>query len=141
MNVARAALHGVCQNQVDELDDRSFFGGAFEGGRVKLFFFGGDFQIGRVAGEVLHHLAEFFDARCIAVKLVNRFVDVGFGCDHRLDVEAGHKLNVVHREDVGGVRHRNRESGANAREWNDLITHSRFLRDQLDHRGFNFVIF
>src|SRR6266566_3574384 len=36
VDVARAALYGVGQNQVDELDDGSFFGGFFERRRIEL---------------------------------------------------------------------------------------------------------
>ncbi len=65
--------------------------------------------------------------------------DGRFGSDHRLDVEAGHELDVVHREDVGGIGHRDRQRGTDARERHDLIADRRLLGDQLDHCGIDFV--
>ena len=76
-----------------------------------------------------------------AVELRNRFADRRFRSHHRLDVEAGHELDVVHGENVGGIGHRDGQDGANARKRNDLIAKSGVLRDQLDNVGIDFVIF
>ena len=62
-----------------------------------------------------------------------------FRRDHRLHVEAGHELDVVHREDVGGIGHRDRQRRADARERDDLIADRGVLRDELDDRGIDFV--
>ena len=70
VDVARAALDRVGQDQVHQLDDGSFLGRAFQLGEVHFLFLGGEFQV-RVflAGEVLHHLGEFFFALRLAVEL------------------------------------------------------------------------
>ena len=47
--------------------------------------------------------------------------DGDFRRDDRLDVVAGHELDVVHREDVGRIRHRDGQRGAGAAERDDLI--------------------
>src|SRR5205085_7729941 len=46
----------------------------------------------------------------------------------------GHELDVVHREDVGRVRHRDRQRAARSAQRNDLILPRRFGRDELDDR-------
>ena len=141
VNVAGAALDRVGQDQVHQLDDGRFLGRAFQLGEVHLLFFGGEFQV-RVllAGEVLHHLGEFFFALRLAVELRDGLGDGRLGGHHRLHVEAGHELDVVHREDVGRIGHRDGQRRADARERNDLVADRRILRDQLDDGGIDFVI-
>ncbi len=141
VNVAGAPLDGVGQDQVHQLDDGRFLGRAFQLGEVHLLFFGGEFQVrGFLAGEVLHHLGEFFFALRLAVELGDGFGDGGLRGHHRLDVEAGHELDVVHREDVGGIGHRDGQRRADARKRNDLVADRGILRDQLDDGGIHFVI-
>ncbi len=140
VDVAGAALHGVGQDQVAELDDGSFLGRSFERRQIHHFrFFAGEFERGVVGGQVLHHLVEFFYALDFAVEFVNRLADRRFGSHHWLDVEASHELDVVHREDVRRISHRNRESGANPRERDDLIANGGLLRNQLDDGGVDLV--
>ena len=55
----------------------------------------------------------------------------------RLDVVAGHELDVVHREDVGRIRHRDRERRAGAAQRHDLILLGGLGRNQLDDREVN----
>ncbi len=139
VDVARAALHGVGENQIAELDDRSFFGRPFQTGQVHFGLFAGKFERFVLAGKVFHDLVEFLDAFRCAVELVDRFADGRLGSDHRLDVEAGHELDIVHREDVGWIGHRDRERGPDAGERHDLVADGRFLRDELDYRRIDFV--
>ena len=141
VNIAGASLDRVGQDQVDQLDDGSFLGRAFQLGEVHFLFFGGEFQVrGFLAGEVLHHLGELFFALRLAVELGNGFGNRRLGGHHRFDVEAGHELNVVHGEDVGRIGHRNGQRRANPRERNDLVADGSVLRDQLDDGGVDFVI-
>ena len=53
----------------------------------------------------------------------------------RLDGVAGHELDVVHREDVGRIRHRDRERAAGAAERNDLVLARGLGGNQLDDGG------
>ena len=139
VNVARTALHGVGHDQVHELDDRSFLGGALEFREVHFLLFGGQFEVAAVTGKVLHHLVQLFGVLVVAVELLNRFADGRFRGHHRLDVEAGHELDIVHREDVRRIGHRDRQRGTHARQRHDLVAHGGFLRDQLDDCGIDFV--
>jgi len=141
VNVACPALHRVRQDQVHELDDRRFLGGLFERRQVHLRFFAGKFQRRFFPGKVFHHLVELLDTLDIAVKLVNRLADCCFRRHHRLYIESSHELDIVHSEDVGRIRHRNGQSRAHARKWHNLITHSGFLRHQLDDGGIYLVEF
>ena len=102
VNIAGPALDRVGENQVHQLDDRRFFGGLLERGQVHLGFVGGQFQVGFVAGQVLHYFVEFLGVFVGAVELGNGLADRGFGSHHRLDVESGHELDVVHGEDLVG---------------------------------------
>ncbi|MGC4084612.1 MAG: hypothetical protein QM736_21465 [Vicinamibacterales bacterium] len=70
-------------------------------------------------------------ASCRVVAL-DRFENRRFGGDDRLDVVARHELDVVHREDVGGIRHRERERGARAGERHDLVLVGRVGGNELD---------
>jgi len=70
VNVAGAALDRIGQDQVHQLDDRRFLGRPLQRGQVRLLHFGGQLQILRLrAGQVLHHLAELFDALGLPIKL------------------------------------------------------------------------
>jgi hypothetical protein len=106
VNVAGAALDRVGEDQIDELDDGSFVGGFFQGRQVHFRFFGGQLHLGFFAGQVLHDLFQLFSGFYGAVELADGLGDGRFGGDDRLDVEAGHELDVVHGEDVGGIGHR-----------------------------------
>ena len=141
VNVARAPFHGVGQNQVDELDDGRFLGGLLQGREVHLGFFGRKLQRGFFARQVLHYLVELFDALDVAVELVDCFADGGFRRHYRLDVEAGHELDIVHREDVGRIGHRDREGRSHARKRHNLIADGGFLRHKLDDGWIDFVEF
>ncbi len=67
------------------------------------------------------------------------FADGGLRRHHRLHVEAGHKLDIVHREDVGRIGHRDRERRSHARKRHNLIADCGFLRDKLDNGWIDFV--
>ena len=139
VNVAGPALHRVGENQVHQLDNRSLFGRLLKRGQIHFLLFGRELHRSIVAGEVLHHLVEFFYALDVAVKLVNRFADRRLGSHHRFHVETGHELNVVHREDVGWIRHRDRQRRPHAGKRHNLISNGGFLRNQLDYQRIHFV--
>ena len=139
VNVAGASLHGIGQDQVHQLDDRGFVGGPFESGEVHLGFFSRQLHFGFIAGKVFHDLVELFAGLDGAVELADGLRNRGFGGDYRLDVEAGHELDIVHGEDVGRIRHRDGKSGADARKRHDLVAHGGLLRHELNHRGVHLV--
>src|ERR1700693_4407513 len=61
-------------------------------------------------------LSPISDIDCITVSrsssLADPREDGAVGGNHRLDIETGHELDIVHREDVGGSDHRDGERGA-----------------------------
>jgi hypothetical protein len=69
--------------------------------------------------------------------LLDGLLHARFRDDDRLYVQASHKLNVVHREDVRGVNHRQRQRRADARERQHRIFVGHFARDEANHRGVN----
>src|ERR1051325_3333160 len=73
-------------------------------------------------------------SRRLAVVLGDGVDDRGFRGDDRLDVVDRHELDVVHGEDVGRVRHRDRQRRARARQRNDLIFLRGFSGNELDDR-------
>ena len=141
VNVAGAALHGVGEHQVHELDDGSFVGRLLQFLQFEFLLFGLHFDIGGFAEVVhrLHHLLELFFFRS-AVGLVDALDDGAFRGHDRFDVEAGHELDVVHGEDVGGIDHGDGERRADAAERQNLIAFRGFVRNQLDDRGIDFKI-
>ena len=108
VNVARAALYRIGQNQVDELDDGSFFGGFFERRRIQLGLLRRQLQFLVLFGQVFHQVGEFLGVRGGAsVKPRDGIPDRRFGRHHGFHIETGHELDVIHREDVGRIRHGN----------------------------------
>src|SRR4029453_1623521 len=97
--------------------------------------FGRDFEGARARWRRHRRLGHF--ARVV---LVDGLADCGFGGDDRLHVVAGYELDVVHREDVGRIRHRDGERRAGAAQGNDLILLRRVGRDQLDDAGVDFEL-
>ena len=141
VNVAGSALHGVGEHEVHELDDGSFVGRSFEFGQLHLLLFSLHFDVGGVAEVVhrLHDLLELFFFRS-AVGLVDALDDGTFRSDDRLDVEAGHELDIVHRKDVGRIDHGDGERCTYAAERENLVALRGFVRDQLDDGGIDFEI-
>jgi hypothetical protein len=58
--------------------------------------------------------------------------DGAFGSHDRLDVEAGHELDVVHGEDVGGIDHGDGERCAHTAERQNLVALGGLERNQLN---------
>jgi len=70
----------------------------------------------------------------LGVVLLDRVGDGHFRGDDRLDGVPGHELDVVHREDVGRIRHRDRERAPGAAERNDLVLARGLGGNELDDR-------
>src|SRR5581483_1437609 len=68
-----------------------------------------------------------------AISFFDSFKNRAFRGHHRLDVETGHELDIVHGEDVGGIDHGNRERCAHAAQGKNLITLGGLIRYELDH--------
>ena len=69
------------------------------------------------------------------VVLLDGVADRGLGGDDGLDVVARHELDVVEREDVGRIRHRDRQRRAGAADRDDLVLLGGLGRNQLEDRG------
>ena len=141
VNIARAPLHRIRQDQVHQLDDGRLFGGSLQRRCVQLLLFGSQLQFLVFVHQILHQVAEFFVAGgAAAVEPRDGFADRRFRRHHRLHVEPGHELDVVHREHVRGIRHRDGQHGAHAGQRHHLIAQRGVLRDQLNYVGIDFVI-
>ena len=132
MDVASAALECVREYQVDQLYNRGFVRGLLEVSKCQLFRIALQFDVGLVhIGDRLHHLIEVLFLSG-PVRLFNSFQNGSFRSHHRLNVEAGHELDIVHGEHIGGINHGNRERGAYSAQRKNLISLGSFVRDQLD---------
>ncbi len=60
VDIAGSALHGIRQDQVDELDDGCFFRRLLQRGGVQLRFFGGQLQLVVFINEVFHQVTDLF---------------------------------------------------------------------------------
>ena len=69
-----------------------------------------------------------------AVELVDRGSNRGLGGDDGLDLVARHELDVVHREHIGRVDHRDRDRGACFGNGQDGVLARDVGGDDLDHR-------
>ena len=155
MDFARGLLNGGHQHDVDQPDDGSVL--ALTGQRLgaDLLHLVEDFDavggfvperrlqlleaaarhLQRAAGDGLAfpglplRARSAFGARVV---LLDRVGDRDLRRDDRLHRVAGHELDVVHREDVGRIRHRDRERAARAAQRNDLVLAGRLGRHQLD---------
>jgi hypothetical protein len=74
------------------------------------------------------------------VVFVDRIEEGDLRGDDGLDVVPRHELDVVHREDVGRVRHRDGQRRAGTAERDDLILARGFGGNQLDDRGVDFEL-
>ena len=141
VNVAGSALHGVGEHQVHELDDGSFVSGLFQFLEFEFLLFGLHLDVGASPSVVhrLHDLLKLFFFRS-AVGLVDALDDGAFRSHDRLDIEAGHELDIVHGKNVGGIHHGDGERSADAAERQDLIALRGFVGNQLDDCGIDFKI-
>ena len=112
VDVAGALLDRRKQQHVHELDDRGFLPLARPGRDVERR---GPVRVGPPGRVVLR----------------KRRQDRRLGRHHRLHVVAGHELDVVEREDVGGIRHRDGQRRAGTRQRNHLVLLRGVGRQQL----------
>ncbi len=140
VNVAGSPLYRVGQHQVDQLYDGSFVSRSFQIGGFHLSFFRLQFDVGIV--DLGHRLHDRFKVFLLggAVGFFDAFENRAFGCDHRLDVEAGHELDIVHGEDVGRIHHGDGQRSADAAQGQNLVTFRGFKRNQLYDRRIDFEI-
>ncbi len=136
MDVGRPAFDRVGQNDVDEPDDRCFVGLLGQGVDVELFgliveYF--EVAAATVLVEVFHDLLEF-EGVGGAVVFVDGATDCALGRDDRLDVVAGHELDVIHREHVGGVQHGDGDLGAGLGHRHDGVLAGDVGGNDLHHR-------
>ena len=146
VNVARALLDGGHQEEVHHPDDRGLATLPLEAGDVELPHLLEDLDIvGRdvvLEGEGGNRERVGGRARAVAVArrlagaagvvLRDRLADRGLGGDDRLDVVARHELDVVEREDVGRVCHRDRERRSRSPDRHDLVLLRGLGRNQLE---------
>ena len=105
MNVARAPFHCIGEYQVHQLDDRSFVGRLLQFGQLHLRLFRLQFHVGIV--QLIHGLHYGFEIFVLSgsVGLLDAHLNRAFRSHDRLDVEASHELDVVHRKHIGGIHH------------------------------------
>ena len=125
VDVRGAALDRVRQDDVDEPDDRGFLpllDQLLEVDGVLLLLV--DDLEGGVGGvdrrHLLHDLLQL-EGVGGAVVPVDRVLEGDLRGDDRLDVVAGHELQVVHREDVRRVGHRDGERRAGLVDREDVV--------------------
>ena len=137
MDVGGAALDGVGQDDVDQLDHRRLLDLVLHAGEVEVLLVVQHLEVAAALLEVLHDLLEL-DGVGGAVVAVDGAADGALGGDHRLDLVAGHELDVVHGEDVRRVDHRHGDGGAGLRDRQDRVLARDVGRDDLEHRLVHF---
>ena len=135
VDIGSVSLDGVGENDVDQAHDRCVFGRFFERSEIELFFLFQNLEIGidDVLFQVVHHLLQL-DGVGRTVIAIDGSTKRRLGSDHRLDVVAGHELDVVHREDVGWIDHRESDLGTGLRYWKDRVLPGNVRRNDLNHR-------
>ena len=106
MDVTGAALNRVGKNDVHQFDDGRLFRLLLQLVKAQVLLIGGQFYVGVHFVHRGHYLFQIFLTRD-AVGLLNAIHDGGFRGHHRLDVKAGHELDIVHGEYVGRINHGN----------------------------------
>ena len=140
MNIAGAALYCIGQDQVHELYDGRFIGRFFKLVEVHFLLVGLQFDIGVVhVRNRLHHLVKVVFLTC-AVRFLDAVQNRAFRRYYRLDIEAGHELDIVHGEHVRRINHRDRERRAHAAQGQNLVALCGLVRNQLDDGRINFKI-
>ncbi len=132
VDVRRPPFDGVGQDEVHELDDRRLFGRIDQRVEVHLLFFFEDLQV-RALGllKVFHDLLQF-ERGGRTVVVVDRPLDAQLGGHDRLDVVAGHELDVVHGEDVRRIGHGDRDRGSGLVDRQDVVLTGDVGGDHLD---------
>src|SRR5208282_4673925 len=142
VNVAGPSLDRVGEDQIHQLDDRSLVGGFLELRELHLLLFRLQFDVTLV--HLLHRLHYGFEVLFFFFRTTVRFLDARengtFGSHHRLDVEASHELDIVHREDVGRIDHGDGERCTHTTQRKNLIALRGFKGNQLDDGRIDFKV-
>src|SRR3972149_10619714 len=131
MDVGGALLYGVGQDEIDQLDHRGVFGGSIQLRQVnfsvipfwrRLFLLlevpdQGPGKAGRV------------------VVSIEGISDRGLWGHHRLDVVARHESDVIDGNDVGRVRHGDREDASGSAQWDQQMFIGEVSGNKLDDSG------
>ncbi len=121
--------------RLHELDDRRLFRRIGEGVDVHLVFFLENLEVGRLGGlKVFHDLLQL-EGRGGAVVVVDSRLDPQLRGHDRLDVVAGHELDVVHGEDVRRIGHGDGDRGAGLVDREDVVFARDVARNELDDAG------
>ena len=147
VDVARALLNRRQHQRVDELDDRRLAALPLERRGVDFLGVVDDLEVAVVrrgpssssACETMSALIAlpFGRRRRVGLREVlrDRLADRRLGGDDRLDVQARQELDVVHREDVGRIRHRERQRRPGLADGNDVVLGGGLGRNQADDGG------
>ena len=100
---------------------------------VELLLLLEDLEVGVSAASARSSMTFFSSSDVVgAVVVVDGGLDGDLGGHDRLDVVAGHELDVVHGEDVRRVGHRDRDRGAGLVDREDVVLARDVGRDELD---------
>src|SRR6185437_658422 len=140
VDVTGAFLHRIAQNDVHQLDDGSLVRGLLQLAEVHLLLLSLKFDVRFVS----HGRQQFVDvlspASAVPIRLLNRLHDRRLARHHRLDIEPGHELDIVHGEHVRRIHHGNGQRRPYPAQGQNLVALSRLLGNQLHHRRINFKI-
>ncbi len=139
MDVAGAALDGVAEDHVHQLDDGGLVRRLLQVLQVHLGLLFLELQMGFGAVEGGHHRFQVV-FRLQAVSALDRVLNLALGHHHRLDVVAGHELDVVQGENIGGIGHGDGQRGAHPAERKNLVALGDFVGNELDDRGVDLKI-
>ncbi len=134
VNVGGLFLHGLDENEIDDLDDRRVL--AVGGKPIQidfLVFSGMNFDLAclhRFLCDFLQHLAHVGAGSVDAAQCIVHRV---FGRDHRHDLELHSPLEIVHCEHVRRIGHRHEKFSVQACNRHELVRLRHFTRHEQHH--------
>jgi hypothetical protein len=137
VNVAGAFADGVEQEHVHQPHDGSVGAGTLELHGVHLFFVGAEVDVIVPEIEVGHHLL-VGGARAIVA--FDSRLDRRLAGDHRLDIEAGQKFDVVDGVQVRRIAHSDDQGRPGARNRDDAMLLAHVARHELHHFRVDLVL-
>ena len=139
MNIAGTALDRFGEDHIHQLDDWRLVSRSFQILQVHLGFSFLDFEI--AFGTVQRGHDRFEIVLLLgAVGPFDAFLNLALGGNHRLDVVAGHELDIVEREYVCGIDQGEGQGGPNPAQWQYLVALGDFVGNQFDDGGIDFAI-
>ena len=133
MNIRGFLFDRIGQNQVDKLDNRSILTRPFQLADIFQRIIFNQLEI----VEILKSFHDISQRRTLIIILVDRIFDGRFGSNHHLDIEAGHKLDVINGENIGRISHRHNQGRAGTVDWNQLVFLGNCGRNQRHNGGVN----